>query len=504
MNTNRNNDYGLNMIRQLANDLYREDLPNEILEQFEVLKTEADGSSARQHSVLPTESNKLSQKPETFQSKKVTAESSYYFSPGYQSIEETSQSESFYYNPGLDVYSIRKDFPILQRRVNGKPLVWLDNSATTQKPLSVINELNRYYSEYNSNIHRGAHTLAKLATEAYEKARRKVQNFIGASCSEEIIFLRGTTEAINLVAESFGGMSINAGDEILLSVAEHHSNIVPWQKLQQQKGAVIKVIPLNDRGEIILDEYERLLSPRTKIVAITHVSNVLGTVNPIKMVVEMAHRHGACVLVDGAQSVPHVRVDVTELDADFYAFSGHKVYGPTGIGVLYGKKALLEKMPPWQRGGGMIQNVTFDQTTYNSLPYKFEAGTGNIADAVGLGAAIDYLKNIGMDMVERHEKELTVYAMEKLYQIPGVHLIGTAPNKISVISFTIDRINPENAAKLLNEDGIAVRAGHHCAQPVLRRFGLNSSIRASLGIYNSREDVDCLVNSVLKISKYYN
>lgn len=504
MNTNSNNDYGINMIRQLANELYREDLPNEILEQFEGLKAEAEGSSVGQHTVQSAESNKLDQKPEAFQSKKVTAESSYYFSPGYQSIEKTSRSESFYYNPGLDVHSIRKDFPILQRRVNGKPLVWLDNSATTQKPLSVINELNRYYSEYNSNIHRGAHTLAKLATEAYEKARNKVQNFIGASCSEEIIFLRGTTEAINLVAESFGGMCINAGDEILLSVAEHHSNIVPWQKLQQQKGAVIKVIPVNDRGEIILDEYERLLSPRTKIVAITHVSNVLGTVNPIQRMVEMAHRQGVCVLVDGAQSVPHVGVDVTELDADFYAFSGHKVYGPTGIGVLYGKKALLEKMPPWQRGGGMIQNVTFDQTTYNSLPYKFEAGTGNIADAVGLGAAIDYLKNIGMDMVEHHEKELTVYAMEKLYQIPGVHLIGTAPDKISVISFIIDRVSPENAAKLLNMDGIAVRSGHHCAQPVLRRFGLNSSIRASLGIYNSREDINCLVDSVLKISKYYN
>lgn len=504
MNMNSNNDYGLNMIRQLANDLYREDLPDEILEQFKVLKTEADERSARQHSVQSTEANSFAQKPEAFQSKKVTAESSYYFSPGYQSIEETSHSESFYYNPGLDVYSIRKDFPILQRRVNGKPLIWLDNSATTQKPMSVINELNRYYSEYNSNIHRGAHTLAKLATEAYEKARQKVQNFIGASSPEEIIFLRGTTEAINLVAESFGGMSISGGDEILLSVMEHHSNIVPWQKLQQQKGAIIKVIPVNDRGEIILDEYERLLSPRTKIVSITHVSNVLGTVNPIQKIVQMAHRHGACVLVDGAQSIPHVGVDVAELDADFYAFSGHKVYGPTGIGVLYGKRALLEKMPPWQRGGGMIQNVTFDQTTYNSLPYKFEAGTGNIADAVGLGAAIDYLKNIGMDMVKRHEKELTVYAMEKLYQIPGVHLIGTAPNKISVISFVIDRVSPENAAKLLNLDGIAVRSGHHCAQPVLRRFGLNSSIRASLGIYNSREDIDCLVDSVLKISKYYN
>lgn len=432
------------------------------------------------------------------------ADSSYYFLPGYQPASYTKQMSGPYYRHGLDVCSIRKDFPILQRRVNGKPLVWFDNAATTQKPVCVMNALSRYYSEYNSNIHRGAHTLAKLATNAYETAREKVRDFIGAPSTEEIIFVRGTTEAINLVAESFGGMNIHTGDEILLTVMEHHSNIVPWQKLQQVKGAVIKVIPVNDRGEVILDEYEKLLTSRTRIVAITHVSNVLGTVNPIRMMTEMAHRHGAYVLIDGAQSVPHIGVDVSELDADFYAFSGHKVYGPTGIGVLYGKRALLEEMPPWQRGGGMIKSVSFNETTYNSLPYKFEAGTGNIADAVGLGAAVDYVREIGMDNIERHEKELTVYAMEKLYQIPGLHIIGTAPDKISVISFVIDGVSPENAAQYLNQDGIAVRSGHHCAQPALRRYGLTSSVRASIGMYNTMEEVDNLASSILKIAKYYN
>ncbi len=433
-----------------------------------------------------------------------TGDSTYYFLPGFSKFSYKNQTGSLYYKPGLDVYSIRKDFPILQKRVNGKPLVWLDNGATTQKPMCVINAINRYYSEYNSNIHRGAHTLAKLATEAYEAAREKVRGFIGASSVDEIIFVRGTTEAINLVAESFGGMNIHSGDEIILTVMEHHSNIVPWQKLQQEKEAVIKVVPVNDCGEIILDEYEKLLTPRTRIVAITHVSNVLGTVNPVRTMIEMAHKYGAYVLIDGAQSVPHIGVDVRELDADFYAFSGHKVYGPTGIGVLYGKRALLEEMPPWQRGGGMIKDVSFDQTTYNSLPYKFEAGTGNIADAVGFGAAVDYIKEIGMENVERHEKELTVYAMEKLRRIPGLNIIGTAPDKTSVISFVIDSVSPEDTARCLNQEGIAVRAGHHCAQPVLKRYGLLGSVRASLGVYNTMEEVDCLVNSVLKIAKYYN
>jgi len=464
MNINRPEDLGgrsLNIISQLANDLYREEVSPGMIEDRE-----------------------------------------YYFLPGYQSSPVQKQAFVPGYKSGLDVYSIRKDFPILQRRINGRPLVWLDNAATTQKPLCVMNALNRYYSEYNSNIHRGAHTLAKLATNAYESARDKVRGFIGASSTDEIIFVRGTTEAVNLVAESFGGMTVNEGDEIILTMMEHHSNIVPWQKLQQEKGAVIKVVPINDCGEIIMGEYEKLLTPRTRIVSVAHVSNVLGTINSVKLMIEMAHKHGAHVVVDGAQSVPHVKVDVSELDADFYAFSGHKVYGPTGIGVLYGKKALLEAMPPWQRGGGMIRDVSFSDTIYNSVPYKFEAGTGNIADAIGLGSAIDYIQKIGIENVERHEKELTVYAMERLCQVPGVHIIGTALNKISVISFIIDRVPPDKAAQILNQDGIAVRSGHHCAQPVLRRYGLCSSVRASLGIYNTREEVDCLVNSVLKIAKF--
>ncbi len=463
----------ISMITNIVNELYRKDFDPKALKQFKTFETE-------------------------------TTSDVYYFLPGYRSTHFGKQIDNSYLRSSFNVHSIRKDFPILQRRINGKSLIWLDNSATTQKPQCVINKLNQYYSEYNSNIHRGAHTLAKLATDAYEAAREKVREFIGASYAQEIIFVRGTTEAINLVAEGFGEMSINTGDEIILTMMEHHSNIVPWQKLQKTKGAVIKIIPINDRGEVILDEFEKLLSPNTRIVAITHVSNVLGTVNPVRRMIEMAHEHGAKVLIDGAQSVPHMRIDVKALDADFYTFSGHKVYGPTGIGVLYGKKSLLEEMPPWQRGGGMIRNVSLKEATYNSLPYKFEAGTGNIADAIGLGAAINYVQQIGMDSIQRYERELTSYAMEKLYQIPGLHILGTALDKTSVISFVIDKLLPENVAQYLNQDGIAVRSGHHCAQPVLLRFGLTSSIRASLGIYNTKEEVDCLANSILKIAKYYN
>lgn len=475
----------LKMITQFANDLYREDLAPQIMEQFTVVKTKTEEQLKHV-------------------SCKINNDSVYYFLKDYKPAPYTKQMDGLYNKPVLDTYSIRKDFPILQQRINGNPLIWLDNAATSQKPACMMRALNKYYSEYNSNIHRGAHTLAKLATNAYETAREKVQNFIGASSTDEIIFVRGTTEAINLVAESFGRMNIQAGDEIVLTMMEHHSNIVPWQKLQQTNRAVLKVVPINNCGEIILEEYEKLLSERTRIVALAHVSNVLGTVNPLRVMIEMAHKHGACVLVDGAQGIPHTRVNVSELDADFYAFSGHKVYGPTGIGVLYGKRALLEEMPPWQRGGGMIKNVSFKETTYSSLPYKFEAGTGNIADAIGLGAAIDYIQEIGMENIERHEKELTVYAMEKLHQIPGLHIIGTAPGKTSVISFVIDGISPESIAQHLNHDGIAVRSGHHCAQPVLYRYGLTSSVRASLGVYNTKEEVDCLVNSVLKIAKSYN
>ena len=408
------------------------------------------------------------------------------------------------WNRSFDVHSIRKDFPILHRRVNGNTLIWLDNSATTQKPLEVIRTLDQYYLEYNSNIHRGAHTLANVATDAYESAREKVRDFIKAAFSEEVIFTRGTTEAINLIAESLGPMILQEGDEILLTEMEHHANIVPWQKLQQDKGAIIKVIPINDRGEVLLEEYERLLSPRTRIVGITQVSNVLGTVNPIEIMVRMAHAYGAFTVIDGAQAVPHMPIDVRQLDADFYVLSGHKMYGPTGIGILYGKRAILEQMPPWQRGGGMISNVTFAHTTYNHLPYKFEAGTGNIADAIGLGAAVDYLNRLGMEKVEEHERQLTAYALKRLSEIPHLHLIGIAQDKISVLSFIVDGVSPEEVGKYLNKEGIAVRAGHHCAQPVLRRFGLDSSVRASLGIYNTREEVDTLANSVLRIAKLYN
>jgi len=508
----------LDMIRKLANDLYREELDPELLAQFVSEEEVKDEQGIQKYSDTYTlkgiqifqplkESEPIMtafKKAEREVNTNNTVNDSLYFLSGYKEVPSAQRIDYTYWNNTIDVYSIRKDFPILQRRVNGRPLVWLDNGATTQKPITVINALNQYYSQYNSNIHRGAHTLAKLSTNAYESAREKARNFIGAGSTEEIIFVRGTTEAINLVAESYGSMNIQAGDEIILSMMEHHSNIVPWQKLRLEKGAVIKVIPINDRGEVLLDEYEKLLTPQTKLVAITQVSNVLGTVNPVDVMIKMAHRHGACVLVDGAQSAPHVKVDVTELDADFYVFSGHKIYGPNGIGVLYGKKAILEEMPPWQRGGGMITNVNFNETTYNSLPYKFEAGTGNIADAIGLGAAIDYIQSIGMDNIERHEKELTNYAMEKLYQIPGLHIIGTSPSKTSVISFVIDGIYPENIGQYLNQEGIAVRAGHHCAQPALYRFGLTSSVRASLGLYNTKEEIDCLVDSVLKIAKYYN
>ncbi len=478
-------DNNINRIIELANNYYQESFhPNYLMQ--------SDAGRSISHSTL-----------EGGISPECNDAVEYYFLKNSKVRSSSGGQVDLPWVRNFDVQSIRKDFPILHRKVNGNSLIWLDNGATTQKPFEVINKINQYYSQYNSNIHRGAHTLAKYATEAYEGAREKIRDFIGAAQVEEIIFTRGTTESINLIAESYGQMQIHEGDEILLSVMEHHSNIVPWQKLQQEKGAIIKVIPINERGEILLDEYEKLLTPRTKIVGITHVSNVLGTINPVEAMIKMAHNHGACVVIDGAQSIPHLAIDVKELDADFYAFSGHKMYGPTGIGVLYGKKALLELMPPWQRGGGMINNVSFSHTTYNHLPYKFEAGTGNIADAIALGAAIDYLKRIGMQNIEEHERQLTMYAMARLNQIPNVHLIGTAPNKTSVISFIIDGISPEGVGQYLNREGIAVRAGHHCAQPVLSRFGLTSSVRASLGIYNTKEEVDCLANAVLKIAKLY-
>lgn len=407
-----------------------------------------------------------------------------------------------YYSSNSDM-DVRKDFPIFQRKVNGKPLIWLDNSATTQKPSSVIDALSHYYKEYNSNVHRGAHTLAALATEHYEEARRKVQQFLHASMSEEVIFVRGATEAINLVAETYGKANISKDDEILLTRMEHHSNIVPWQKLQEETGAVIKVIPMNDQGDIIMEEYEKLLTKKTRIVAITHVSNTLGTINPVRAMIQMAHGVGAVALIDGAQAAPHLSVNVQELDADFYVFSGHKAYGPTGIGALYGKRALLEKMPPWQRGGGMIKNVSFDKTEYNKLPEKFEAGTGNIAGAVGLNKAIDYINKIGINNIENHERALTAYAMKNLSALPGLNLIGTSDNKISVLSFIINNVSPEKVAYYLDQHGIATRSGHHCAQPTLEKYGLTSVNRVSLGMYNTREDIDTLIEILDKIIKIY-
>lgn len=421
---------------------------------------------------------------------------SYYFlsSPDREKMRLSDQS----INSAYQVHAIRKDFPIFKRKVNGHPLIWFDNAATTQKPQAVIEALEKFYREFNSNVHRGAHSLATEATNAYETAREKVRHFLGASSAAEIIFLRGTTEAINLVAQTYGRMVVGQGDQILLSAMEHHSNIVPWQLLQEATGAIIQAVSITEEGEINLGEYEKLLTRRPKIVAITHVSNVLGTINPIREMIEMAHHYGACVLVDGAQAVAHLPVDVRELNADFYAFSGHKIYGPTGIGVLYGKKALLEAMPPWQGGGSMIERVTFERSTYKGLPHKFEAGTGNIADAVGLGAAVDYLQKIGRSEIEGYEKEITGYAMGELAKIRKVRLFGTSPLKTGVISFLVDGIAPEDLAAILDRQGIATRVGHHCAQPLMRRYGIESAVRVSLGIYNTKEEIDVLIETIRK------
>ena len=388
--------------------------------------------------------------------------------------------------------TIRKDFPILHQQVHGKPLIWLDSASTAQKPQSVIDALVDFYQQDNSNIHRAIHTLATRATEAYEGVREKVQRFLGASCAEEIIFVRGTTEAINLVAQTYGRQSIRQGDEIVLSSLEHHSNIVPWQLLAQERGAILKVVPISDRGEIQLEEYSRMLSQRTRIVGLTHVSNTLGTILPIQEMIEMAHQYGARVVIDGAQGVPHFPVNVQALDCDFYAFSGHKLFAPTGIGILYGKRELLEQMPPWQGGGSMIRCVTFEQTIYDEPPAKFEAGTPSIADAIGLGAAIDYVTRLGMSEIERYERKLTDYALERLVAIPGLRLIGMARRRIGVLSFLLDGITPEDVGKYLAQEGIAVRAGHHCAQPTMQRFGLTSTVRPSLAFYNTCEEIDAL------------
>ena len=393
----------------------------------------------------------------------------------------------------FDVEGVRGDFPALHQKVNGRPLIWFDNAATTQKPRSVIEATSSFYSRDYSNIHRAAHTLAACSTELFEAGREKVRQFLGAADAKEIVFLRGTTEAVNLVAQSYGRKNVGAGDEIILTEMEHHANIVPWQLLAEQVGAAIRVAPMNDRGELIPEKFAEMFGPRTKFVALAHLSNSLGTINPVEQVIALAHSWGVPVLIDGAQSIPHLPVNVTALDADFFVFSGHKVFGPTGIGALYGKAHLLEQMPPWQGGGNMIQDVTFEKTLYQPPPQRFEAGTGNIADAVGLGAAIDYLDRVSLANVARHEHALLTYATAALERIPGLRIIGTAKEKASVLSFVIEGFRTEEIGDYLNRKGIAVRGGHHCAQPILRRFGLESTVRATFALYNTGEEVDALI-----------
>ena len=396
----------------------------------------------------------------------------------------------------FDVGTIRRDFPTLEERINGKPLIWLDNAATTQKPKSVIDRLSYFYAHENSNIHRAAHELAARATDAYEAAREKVRRFLNASSVKEIIFVRGATEGINLLAQSWGRQNVRRGDEIVITWLEHHANIVPWQMLCAETGARLRVAPVDDSGQVLLDEYHKLLGPKTRLVSFAQVSNALGTVTPANEMIELAHRYGAKVLLDGAQAVSHMHVDVQAYDCDFYVFSGHKVFAPTGIGVVFGKSDVLENTQPWQGGGNMIQDVTFEKTTYQPPPGRFEAGTGNIADAVGLGAAVDYLSRVGMVNVSRYEHDLLVYATEKLLRIPGLRLIGTAREKAGVLSFVLDGFRTEDVGAALNRQGIAVRAGHHCAQPILRRFGVESTVRPSLALYNTCEDMDALVAAI--------
>jgi len=403
-----------------------------------------------------------------------------------------------------DLERIRRDFPILHRTIRGgKKLVYLDNAATTQKPQAVIDRIVRYYTEENSNVHRGVHYLSEVATAAYESARTTVRRFINARDEKEIVFTRGTTESINLVASSWGRPNLRGGDEVLITAIEHHSNIVPWQLLCEEKEAILRVVPVNDAGELILDEFAKLFTPRTKIVAFGHASNALGTINPIKRMIAMAHANGSIVVVDGAQGVPHLTVDVQDLDCDFYAFSGHKVYGPTGIGVLYGKQALLDAMPPYQGGGDMILSVSFEKTTYNALPYKFEAGTPNIAGVIGLASALDYVSSIGLKNIAAHEQDLLHYATSRLNEIDGLRIIGTAAEKASVISFTLEGVHPHDIGTILDQEGIAVRTGHHCAQPLMMRFNVPATGRASFGLYNSREEADALIAGLHKVVEVF-
>jgi cysteine desulfurase/selenocysteine lyase len=406
-------------------------------------------------------------------------------------------------NAPLDAAQVRKDFPVLHQLVNGKPLVYLDNGATSQKPQCVIDALVRYYTTDNANVHRGVHTLSQRATDDYENARSKIRSFLNAASDQEIIYTRGTTESINLVAQTFGKQNIGPGDEIIVSNMEHHSNIVPWQILCEEKGSKLRVVPIDDSGELLVDEFEAMLGPRTKLVSITHVSNALGTIVPVDRIVELAHAHGVPVLLDGAQAVPHMRVDVRSLDCDFYVFSGHKLFGPTGIGVLYGKAELLESMSPYQGGGEMIKSVTFEKTLYADLPYKFEAGTPNIAGAIGLGEAIDYVEALGFDRIMAHEQELLDYGSRALSSIEGVHIIGTAAHKSGILSFIMDGVHPHDIGTILDAEGIAVRTGHHCAQPVMDRFQIPATARASLAMYNTKEDIDALVLGIDRVIEVF-
>jgi len=403
----------------------------------------------------------------------------------------------------FDGERVREDFPILKQKVHGKPLVYFDNAATSQKPATVIEAEERFYREYNSNIHRGVHQLSERATKAYEDARVKIQHFLSAGEAREIVFVRGTTEAINLVAAAYGRKNVQAGDEILITAMEHHSNIVPWQILCEEKGARLRVAPVNDRGELVFEEFEKLLNSRTRLVSVTHVSNVLGTINPVREIVAAAHRMNIPVFVDGAQAAPHLKVDVRDLDCDFYALSSHKIFGPTGIGVLYGKAGLLEAMPPYQGGGDMISSVSFEKTIYNVIPYKFEAGTPNIAATIGLGAAIDYIDQLGLGNVAAYEHELLEYATEAVSRLPGVRIIGTARQKASVISFVLDGIHAHDVGTVLDQEGVAVRTGHHCAQPLMERFQVPATARASLTFYNTKEEVDRLAAGIEKVKQIF-
>jgi cysteine desulfurase/selenocysteine lyase len=428
----------------------------------------------------------------------------FYFIDGDRSSSSSSNFLPTGYgvsSPGFPVETIRGDFPALQQKIRGRPLIWLDNAATTHKPQSVIDATSHFYSRDNSNIHRAAYELAERATRAFEDAREKVRQFIGAADAKEIVFLRGTTEAINLVAQSYGRKNIGAGDEILLTAIEHHANIVPWQLLAEQTGAVLRVAPVNDRGELLLDQFASLLSGRTKLVSVTHVANSVGTINPVEQIIAIAHAYGVPVLVDAAQSAPHMPLNVTALDVDFLALSGHKIFGPTGIGILYGKSALLEAMPPWQGGGHMINDVTFAKTTFKHAPEKFEAGTPDIAGAIGLGAAIDYLMGVGMPAIAAYEHNLLDYATSALQSVPGLRLIGTAANKASVLSFVVPGLKPEEIASHLEGYGIAARAGHHCALPAMRRFGVEKTVRASLAFYNTQSEVDTLAHALHQLKR---